>query len=339
MVRYIPGMTNWLADCLFRLGSQKDTIKIPKLYLYQITSQLSARSDSLNQLRVAMQEDDVLVVLKQVIIQGWPSNVKEVPKAKHRRWVNLKRSKNSDFHKINTILGQHNDWRHLNICGSKTPRSIDYRNILTVQLIDTKIKSMCEFQIHCPLINCRSVVNKSMELQVELVQNRIDICSLAETLIRDDDTAAETQISPPGYKAISVPRSNRQGGGIAIVYRDLITIQRSNTYDYTTMECSDFAVSLPGLSVNMAVIYRPPDKSVCSFVSDFLDYMERNINSTGKLLLTVDFYIHINDPESPDANTFLDVLDSFGLRNHISFPTHHLNNILDLVITPCNNNS
>ena len=55
MVRYIPGLTNQLADCLCRLGSQKDTIKLPKLYLYQITSQLSTKSDSLNQLRVATQ--------------------------------------------------------------------------------------------------------------------------------------------------------------------------------------------------------------------------------------------------------------------------------------------
>ena len=46
----------------------------------------------------------------------------------------------SFFHKINTIVGQHNDWRHLNICGSKTPRSIDYKSILTVQPIDTKVK-------------------------------------------------------------------------------------------------------------------------------------------------------------------------------------------------------
>ena len=104
------------------------------------------------------------------------------------------------------------------------------------------------------------------------------------------------------------------------------------------MECSDFAVSLPGLSLNMAAIYRPPDKPVSSFVNEFLDYMERNINSTGKLLLTGDFNIHVNDPESPDANTFLDVLDSFGLQNHIRFPTHHLNNTLDLVITSCNDN-
>ena len=94
-----------------------------------------------------------------------------------------------------------------------------------------------------------------------------------------------------------------------------------------------FVVSLPGLSLNTAVIYRPSNKSVLSFANDFLDYMERNINSPGRLLLTGDFNIHVNNLESPDTNTFLDVLDSFGLHNHIGFPTHHLNNTLDLVIT------
>ena len=120
---------------------------------------------------------------------------------------------------------------------------------------------------------------------------------------------------------------------MAIVSKDSITIWKSNTYDYSSMECMDFAVSLPGLSLNLAGIYRPPDKSVLSFANDLLDYMERNINSTGKLLLTGNFNIHINNLESADTNTFRNVLDSFGLHNHINYWIHHLNNTLDLVIT------
>ena len=54
-VHYIPGVTNKLANCFSRLGSQNDTVKLPKLHLYQISYQLSARSDSLNQLRVSTQ--------------------------------------------------------------------------------------------------------------------------------------------------------------------------------------------------------------------------------------------------------------------------------------------
>ena len=33
-VRYIPGVTKQLADCLSQLGGQNDTIKLPKLDIY-----------------------------------------------------------------------------------------------------------------------------------------------------------------------------------------------------------------------------------------------------------------------------------------------------------------
>ena len=56
-VCHIPGPMNQLADCLSRLGSQSDNIKLPKLHIYQITNQLKASSDSLNQLHIATQED------------------------------------------------------------------------------------------------------------------------------------------------------------------------------------------------------------------------------------------------------------------------------------------
>ena len=46
-VRYIPGTTNQLVDCLSHLGDQKDAIKLPKLHVNQITKQLPARSESL----------------------------------------------------------------------------------------------------------------------------------------------------------------------------------------------------------------------------------------------------------------------------------------------------
>ena len=50
-VRYIPGPNNLLADCLSRLGHQEDTSKLPKPHVYQISHQLLARSDSLQEIR------------------------------------------------------------------------------------------------------------------------------------------------------------------------------------------------------------------------------------------------------------------------------------------------
>ena len=78
-VLYIPGVTNQLANSLSRLGDQKDTIKLPKVHVCQITQQLSARSDSLHQLRVSTQADDELALLKHTIMQGRSSSIKQVP--------------------------------------------------------------------------------------------------------------------------------------------------------------------------------------------------------------------------------------------------------------------
>ena len=66
-IRYIPGPTNQIADCLSRLGVQKDSISLPKLQVNQITSQLKARNDSLHRIRLATQAYDNLAILKHIV--------------------------------------------------------------------------------------------------------------------------------------------------------------------------------------------------------------------------------------------------------------------------------
>ena len=72
-------MTNQPADRLTQMGDQNDSIKLPTLHVYQITQQLSARSDSLHQLRMSMPADDELALLKHTIMEGWPKSIKQVP--------------------------------------------------------------------------------------------------------------------------------------------------------------------------------------------------------------------------------------------------------------------
>ena len=78
---------NQLANCFSRLGTQDDNIKLPKLHIYQITSQLKARSDTLNQLCIATQEDDELIFLKHTITNRWPNSIKEVPPKIQAYWT------------------------------------------------------------------------------------------------------------------------------------------------------------------------------------------------------------------------------------------------------------
>ena len=149
---------------------------------------------------------------------------------KQRNYKSYRRSRGGRtiFHQISTIINQLENWSHLNKHCSRPSQIIHCRNILPVQLDNAKVKSTSVSITHCALINCRSVINKSADLQVKLVHNKVDICPLTETWIKEDDTTTESQISPPGYNAISVPRSYKQGGGIAIVYKDSITTEKQH---------------------------------------------------------------------------------------------------------------
>ena len=64
-----------------------------------------------------------------------------------------------------------------------------------------------------------------------------------------------------------------------------------------------------------------------------VEYMENNITDKSEFLLLGDFNIHVDKLHDEEAVTFCDFLSSFGLQNHILFPAHKSQNILDLVIT------
>ena len=69
------------------MGDQKDTIKLPKLQVNQITQQLPAQSNSFQQLRLSTQADSELAILKHTITQGWPKSIKQVPPVLHHFWT------------------------------------------------------------------------------------------------------------------------------------------------------------------------------------------------------------------------------------------------------------
>ena len=86
-VCYLPGLTNQLANNLSRVGGLQDSVMLPKLSIYQITSQLNARSDSLHQLHEASQADDTHTIFKYMVQKGWPSTIKEFPNEIQPYWT------------------------------------------------------------------------------------------------------------------------------------------------------------------------------------------------------------------------------------------------------------
>ena len=105
------------------------------------------------------------------------------------------------FHQIHTLLTSS---RHQQPTGNlHSPPTINKANLKTIQLVNNTPGQTKNLQ--CATINCRSIINKSADLKVEISNNNIDLCALTETWIREDDTITPLELCPPGYKSTSIP--------------------------------------------------------------------------------------------------------------------------------------
>jgi endonuclease/exonuclease/phosphatase family metal-dependent hydrolase len=73
--------------------------------------------------------------------------------------------------------------------------------------------------------------------------------------------------------------------------------------------------------------------SKTAFISDFTTLLEGLISTPSEIVITGDFNFHCDQPTDPTVSPFLELLDVFGLKQHISFPTHDSGHTLDLIIT------
>ena len=70
-----------------------------------------------------------------------------------------------------------------------------------------------------------------------------------------------------------------------------------------------------------------------TFLADFCDYLETIVLSKEQLLIVGDFNFHVDVMDDNDSVRLLDLLESFGLQQHVAHATHTHGHILDLIIT------
>ena len=163
-----------------------------------------------------------------------------------------------------------------------------------------------------------------------------DICCLTETWLRKGDTAKIAEIKELGYNIQHKSRAGR-GGGVAIVYKKNLKVNRQNTKSYKSFEHIECVVdsNYHGI-LRLCCIYRSgtaEKANVSDFCNEFDEYLEYLMHLPGKLLIAGDFNIHMEDPEHPDTKRFKSVLFQHNLTQHVSESTHINHGILDLVLT------
>ena len=74
------------------------------------------------------------------------------------------------------------------------------------------------------------------------------------------------------------------------------------------------------------------------FLEELLVLLEQIMaESTGHLLISGDFNLHVDDPCSTYANRFNEILESCNLKQHVTGATHAKGHTLDLVISKKDN--
>ena len=103
-------------------------------------------------------------------------------------------------------------------------------------------------------------------------------------------------------------------------------------------ESSSVTLQLSHSNLSVFNIYRPPSSSSHSkpfsvFLDDFSSFLSSAATTPHEFIIIGDFNIHLDNPADTLASQFLSLLSSFNLTQHVHFPTHDKNHILDLVIT------
>jgi hypothetical protein len=176
------------------------------------------------------------------------------------------------------------------------------------------------------LINARSLSKQANVISHYIISNKLDLLAVTETwLTMDTGDCDLLDFCPAGYRAVHLPRPNRRGGGVDLVFRDsfLVDVLPSGI---TTPSFENLMVLLRfnSVCVRLVIVYRPPSQSTkCSegiFLSEFSDFLQSLALSAGKLLLVGDF--NIEKATNSTSTKLLSLLDSHGLTQHVKGLTH-----------------
>ena len=137
----------------------------------------------------------------------------------------------------------------------------------------------------------------------------------------------------------SFPRqSDGRGGGTGVMCNSRIEIKFINGDEKHSFEYSEWNCKMSNKAIKIIAVYRPPysqSHAVTSnmFFEEFSSFLESIVMCPEILLITGDFNFHLDDIADEDSRKFIEVLETFGLIQHVKFPTHVSNHILDLIIT------
>ena len=146
------------------------------------------------------------------------------------------------------------------------------------------------------------------------------------------------EVCPTGYQFYHVPRKNARGGGVGLLIKKHMRVTKQTQRNFKYFEYLDIVTTCSTGSTRIVTIYRPPPSKAnqlnsALFFEDFCILAEQLVVSPGNLLIVGDFNYHVDNISNLDTVKFNNILESFGLVQHVNGPTHKKGHTLDLIIT------
>ncbi|XP_072041253.1 uncharacterized protein [Amphiura filiformis] len=207
-----------------------------------------------------------------------------------------------------------------NLCQIKTHKGNPVRNNVNIKLW-----------------NARSVGNKTINIVDNILQNDVDIMVITESWLRDDDQVVIGELKPSGYTFANFPRkTDGNHGGICVIHKSSIKLENKPTgLDTHNFEHARLVDKITG--IGLVIVYRPPPSKenklkTSEYLTEMDDFVREIYITPTKTVLLGDFNIHVDQVTKSDTVHFMDSLNSVGVHQFVSGPTHIKGHTLDLLI-------
>ncbi len=200
-----------------------------------------------------------------------------------------------------------------------------------------KINAQKQF-LKLGLLNIRSLTPKAVIVNEIITDNSFDVLCLTETWLKTNDYFGLNESTPPSYCYKHEPRETGRGGGVATIYSDILNVTQKTGYRFDSFEILMLNVKLSDkqnksvLSLALATVYRPPGPYT-DFLKEFADFLSDLLVTVDKALIVGDFNIHVDNTNDALGLAFTDLINSFGVKQNVTGPTHRFNHTLDLIIS------